>query len=112
MDLTQGSTVFQYQPGLIGMIVDLDEILNAYHQQAVAFEMLHKIVVNGIFIQTGAFNEQLGIKLVFDPGKTSVLENVECFQYSITGHGNPFPRHKKQTAPGNREPSGYGDLTE
>ena len=55
------------------MIVDLDEILIAYHQQAVALEMLHKIVVNGIFIQTGAFNEQLGIKFVFDHGNTSLL---------------------------------------
>ena len=73
MDLTQGSTVFQYQPGLIGMIVDLDEILIAYHQQAVALEMLHKIIVNSIFIQAGAFNEQLGIKFVFDYGNTSLL---------------------------------------
>ena len=73
MDLTQGSTVFQYQPGLIGMIMDLDEILIAYHQQAVALEMLHKIILNSIFIQTGAFNEQLGIKFVFDHGNTSLL---------------------------------------
>lgn len=55
------------------MIVDLDEILIAYHQQAVALKMLYKIIVNGIFIQTGAFNEQLGIKFVFDHGNTSLL---------------------------------------
>ena len=73
MDLTQGSTVFQYQPGLIGMIVDLDEILIAYHQQAVTLEMLHKIIVNSIFIQAGALNKQLGIKFVFDYGNTSLL---------------------------------------
>ena len=55
------------------MIVDLDEILIAYHQQAVALEMLHKIIVNSIFIQAGALNKQLGIKFVFDHGNTSLL---------------------------------------
>ena len=71
--LTQRGAVFQHLPGLIGMIVDLDQLIIADHQQAVSLEVLHKIVVNDILIQASALDEQLGIKLVFDHGNASLL---------------------------------------
>ena len=61
IDLAQAPAVFQDLPGLIGMEMDLDQILIAYCQQAVAFEMLGDIIKDLIFVQVLAFDQQLCI---------------------------------------------------
>ena len=43
------------------MEMDLDQILIAYCQQAVTFEMLRDIIKNLILVQVLAFNQQLCI---------------------------------------------------
>ena len=42
------------------MEMDFDQILIANCQQTVAPKMLHKVVVDGVFIQIMPLNEQLG----------------------------------------------------
>ena len=43
------------------MEMDFDQILIAHCQQTVATKMLHKVVVDGVFIQIMPLNEQLGV---------------------------------------------------
>ena len=43
------------------MEMDFDQILIAHCQQTVAPKMLHKVVVDGVFIQIMPLNEQLGV---------------------------------------------------
>ena len=43
------------------MEMDFDQILIANCQQTVAPKMLHKVVVDGVFIQIMPLNEQLGV---------------------------------------------------
>ena len=61
IDLAQAPAVFQDLPGLVGMEMDLDQILIAYCQQAVTFEMLGDIIKNLILVQVLAFDQQLCI---------------------------------------------------
>ena len=58
------------------MVVDLDQILIADHQQAVPLKMLDKVVVDGIFVEVMPLDEQLGIEFVLDHRSPSSLQIV------------------------------------
>ncbi len=47
------------------MVVNLDKILVPYRQQAIALEIVQKVIVDGILIQVLALNEELGIVTEF-----------------------------------------------
>ena len=55
------------------MEMDFDQVLVAHCQQAVAPKMLHKVVVDGVFIQIMPLNEQLGIIAEFRPNMSPFL---------------------------------------
>ncbi len=66
IDLAQRSAVFQHPPGLVGMEVDFEKFFITQGKQRVAIEVFHKIIVNYIFVQILASDQQLGIISVFD----------------------------------------------
>lgn len=51
VDLTEGSTVFQNLPRLIGVEVNLNQLIVAYGQQAVALKMAGEIGVDGVLVE-------------------------------------------------------------
>ena len=71
VDTAQTGAVFQHLPGFVGMEVDFDQVFIPHRQQAVPLEMLLKIVVDFIFIQSFSFDEKLGVVFVFQHGFTS-----------------------------------------
>ena len=46
VNLAQARAVFEYLPGLVGVKVELDQVLVPHRQQAVAGDVLRDIVVN------------------------------------------------------------------
>ena len=63
IDITDGLSVFEDLPRLIGMKVNLDQRIITDDEQAVALEVLNDVVMDDIFIKIFAVNQQLGIKL-------------------------------------------------
>lgn len=51
VDLTEGSTVFQNLPRLIGVEVNLNQLLVTYGQQTVALKMAGEIGVDGVLVE-------------------------------------------------------------
>jgi hypothetical protein len=65
VDLAEGAAVFQNFPGLVGMEMDLDEILVAHCQKAVALEVLGEIISDVVLVQVFAFDEELRVITIF-----------------------------------------------
>ena len=69
VDIALAGAIFQNLPGFVGVVVDFDEMFIADGQKAVALDVLRDVIMNGIFGQMVAFDEQLGIKAVFQHGE-------------------------------------------
>ena len=73
MNLTEGSAVLQHLPWLVGVVMNFDQILITDGDQAVAFEVFNKIILNSIFVKAFAFDQQLGIVTEFDHADSLLL---------------------------------------
>ena len=65
MDLAQGRAVLENLPGLVGVEVNLDQLVIAHSEEAVALKMLGDVVEDFVLVQVVAFDQQLGVKLEF-----------------------------------------------
>ena len=61
VDLAQRRAVFQDLPGLVGVEMNLDQILVAHRQKAVAFEMLRDVVADLILVEIVSFDQKLRV---------------------------------------------------
>ena len=75
-DLAQAGAVFQHLPGLIGVVMDFNELLISNHQQTVAHKTLQKGVVDAILVQVMAFDQKLGIIAILDHLVSSPLSGL------------------------------------
>ena len=66
VNVAQARAVFEHLPGRVRVEVDLDEVLIADGQQAVARDILLDIVMNGVLVEAVSFDEQLGVKTEFE----------------------------------------------
>ena len=62
MQLAEAGCVFEHEPGLVGVEVDLDEILVAHGEQAVALEVLGDLVEHLVLSEVVALDEHQGVK--------------------------------------------------
>ena len=60
VDLAQGGAVLQHFPGLVGVEVDLDQLVIAHSEEAVALKVLGDVVEDFVLVQVVAFDQQLG----------------------------------------------------
>jgi ethanolamine transporter EutH len=70
VDIALAGAIFQNLPGLVGVVVNFDEVFIADGQKAVALDVLRDVIMNGIFGQIVTLDEQLCIKPVFQHWKT------------------------------------------
>ena len=71
VDFTQRRAVFQHLPRFVRVEVNLNQFIVPHCQQTVAPKMLHKVVVDGVFIQIMPLKEQLGVIAKFGPNYVS-----------------------------------------
>ena len=63
VDLAQRGAVFQDFPGLVGVEVDLDQLVIAHSKEAVALKVLGDVVEDLVLVQVVALDQQLRVKL-------------------------------------------------
>lgn len=66
VDVAETGAVFEHLPGRVRVEVDLDEILVAHGEQAVARDVGEDVVVDRVLIEAVTLDEQLGVKTEFD----------------------------------------------
>ena len=62
VDFAQGGAVFQHLPGFVGMEMNFNQFIVAHHQQAVAGQVLQKVIPDIVLVQVVPFDEELGTR--------------------------------------------------
>ena len=75
-NFAERGAVFEHLPRLIGVVVDLDELIITDGVQAVTLEVRASILADGVLVQTRAFNEKLGIVAIVDHAKNPFCNDL------------------------------------
>ena len=78
VDIAQRGAVFQHLPGLIGMVMDLDQLVVAHGQQAIALDIVGNVIVETVVLLSHKKPDStISVKVEFGEGEGKVpLDNI------------------------------------